>query len=255
MITLPSTPDFSLEGKKALVVGASSGIGLGAAVALARAGADVTCAARRTDKTDALVESLHLENKRASSCYLDVACVEEMQKILSGLPPFDVVVNAAGLARHAPALSVSLEDYNAVLDINLRGAFFLSQFTAQRMIDEQIKGSIIHISSQMGHVGGQLRSVYCAAKHGMEGMIKAFAIEWGKHNIRVNSIAPTFVYTELTQQTLDDPKLSSWVKENIQLTRYAEVSDIAGAVLFLAGEMSLMVTGTSILVDGGWTAA
>ncbi|MEM8824297.1 MAG: SDR family oxidoreductase, partial [Pseudomonadota bacterium] len=134
---------------------------------------------------------------------------------------------------------------------NLRTAYFLAQKVAETMSDG---GSIIQISSQMGHVGGIDRAVYCASKHGVEGMTKAMAIEWGPRNIRVNTICPTFIRTPLTQSTFDDADRRAWIESKIKLPRIAEIEDIMGAVTFLASDASAMVTGTSILVDGGWTA-
>ena len=140
------------------------------------------------------------------------------------------------------------------MDVNVRGAFFLSTVTAQAMIDAGIGGSIIHVSSQMGHVGGIDRSVYCASKHAVEGMVKALAIEWGPHNIRVNTICPTFIKTPLTEATFNNPERVEWIQSKIKLDRIGEVEDIMGSVLYLASSASALVTGSSLLVDGGWTA-
>ena len=167
---------------------------------------------------------------------------------------YDVVVNSAGLARHGPALDTTPADYDAVMGVNLRSAYFLSAWAARAMIAAQKPGSIIHISSQMGHVGGIDRAVYCASKHGLEGMVKAMAIEWGKSNVRINTVCPTFIRTPLTQATFDDPDRAAWIMEKIKLPRVGEVDDITGAVLYLASGASAMVTGTSMLIDGGWTA-
>jgi 2-deoxy-D-gluconate 3-dehydrogenase len=254
MITLPPSPSFSLHNRRALVTGASSGIGLGIATALARAGAHVVCAARRENLLNALVQALHNEKLKAQACTLDISNVKDTEHTLNNLPPFDIVVNSAGMARHGPALLTQEDDFNQVVSANLKGAYFLSTLTAQRMIDHNIKGSIIHISSQMGHIGGTERAVYCATKHGVEGMIKAMAIEWGHHDIRINSIAPTFILTELTKSSLERPEIKEWVSSKIKLPRLGEVSDIMGAALYLASDAASMVTGTSILVDGGWTA-
>ena len=158
------------------------------------------------------------------------------------------------LARHSPALDTTPADYDAVMGVNLRSAYFLSAWAARAMTAAQKPGSIIHISSQMGHVGGIDRAVYCASKHGLEGMVKAMAIEWGKSNVRINTVCPTFIRTPLTQATFDDPERAAWIMEKIKLPRVGEVDDIMGAVLYLASGASAMVTGTSMLIDGGWTA-
>ncbi|PWG16680.1 SDR family NAD(P)-dependent oxidoreductase [Salibaculum griseiflavum] len=250
---LPRTPSFRLDGKRALVTGASSGIGLGAAVALAEVGAHVVCAARGMDRLTEAVAAMTKASMSAEALPLDVASFEECRAACAGAP-FDVVVNAAGLARHSAALETRPEDYDAVMGVNLRGAYFLSTEAARAMLAAGQGGSIIHISSQMAHVGGIDRAVYCASKHGLEGMIKSMAIEWGSAGIRINSICPTFIRTPLTEQTFDDPDKVKWIEDKIKLGRVGEVEDIMGAVVYLAGDASAMVTGTSLLVDGGWTA-
>ena len=164
------------------------------------------------------------------------------------------MLNAAGLARHSPALATKPEDYDAVMALNLRSAYFLSSWTAKVLIAAGKPGSIIHISSQMGHVGGQERAVYCASKHGVEGMVKAMAIEFGPHKVRINTICPTFILTDLTQSTFDNPEKRAWIEDKIKLGRVGEIEDIMGAAVYFASDASALVTGTSLLVDGGWTA-
>lgn len=251
MTDLPRTPTFRLDGKRALVTGASSGIGQACAVALAEAGAHVTCVARGMDRLNETVAQMRAHGWSAEALALDVGDLDAMAETLAG-QKLDVVVNSAGLARHSPALDTTPEDYDAVMGVNLRAAYFLSVAAAKCMADTG--GSIIHISSQMGHVGGIDRAVYCASKHGLEGMIKSMAIEWGPQQIRINSICPTFIRTPLTAQTFDNPERAKWVKEKIKLGRIGEVEDIMGAVLYLASDASTLVTGTSLLIDGGWTA-
>lgn len=251
-MTLPKTPSFDLTGKRALVTGASSGIGLGCAVALAEAGAHVVCAARRADVLDASVAAMAAEGWSVESLILDQADVSAIEAVFE--TPFDIVLNSAGLARHSAAVETTPQDYDAVMDINVRGAYFLSSFAAKAMMAAGKSGSIIHISSQMGHVGGIERAVYCASKHAVEGMVKAMAVEWGKANIRINTICPTFIRTPLTAPTFEDPERLKWVMDKIKLPRVGEVEDIMGAALFLASDASAMVTGTSMLIDGGWTA-
>ena len=251
---LPRTPSFRLDGKRALVIGASRGIGLGCAVALAEAGAHVVCAARGEAALNETVEQLRAEGWRAEALILDVADLPGMTESLKAQVAFDVVVNSAGIARHAPALETTPDDYDAVMDVNLRGAYFLATEAARGMLREDKPGSIIQISSQMGHVGGIDRSVYCASKHAIEGMVKAMAIEWGPKKIRINSICPTFIRTPFTEATFADPDRVAWIESKIKLGRVGEVEDVMGAVVYLASEASAMVTGTSLLIDGGWTA-
>ena len=249
---LPRTPSLRLDGRRALVTGASSGIGLGAACALAEAGAHVVCAARRADVLDEAVEAMRAEGWSAEAQPLDVADVEAVRAACA--EPFDAVVNSAGLARHAPSLETEPDDFDAVADVNLRGAYFLSQATARAAKAAGRSLSIVHVSSQMAHVGGVDRAVYCATKWGLGGMTKAMAIEWGAHGIRINTVCPTFVRTPLTEATFENPERRAWVESKIKLGRVADVEDVMGAVLYLAGDASAMVTGTSLLVDGGWTA-
>lgn len=251
---LPKTPGFRLEGRRALVAGGSRGIGLGAAVALAEAGADVVIAARGADVLAQAVEAMKAAGFSAQGRVVDVTDTAEVARIFAQEGPFDILVNSAGAARHSPAMQTRPEDYDAVMAVNLRAAYFLAQQAALGMRKAGKAGSIIQISSQMGHVGGIERAVYAASKHGIEGMVKSMAIEWGPENIRVNSVCPTFIRTPLTEATFGDPQKLAWIKSKIKLPRVGVVEDIMGAVLYLAGDASGMVTGTSIMVDGGWTA-
>ena len=251
---LPRTPSFRLDGKRALVTGASSGIGQGCAVALAEAGAHVVCAARGVAKLQASVDAMIDEGWSAEVLAMDVADLYDLTCKLKAQRSFDVVVNCAGLARHTPALETDPTDYDAVMNLNLRGAYFLSIGAAKGMMADGKPGSIIHMSSQMGHVGGIERVVYCASKHGLEGMVKSMAIEWGKQQIRINTVCPTFIKTPLTAATFNDPERVAWITDKIKLDRIGEVQDIMGAVLYLGSDASALVTGTSLLIDGGWTA-
>ena len=253
-MTLPKTPSFRLDGKRALVAGASSGIGTGCAVALAEAGAHVTLAARREAPLQALADKMGAEGFSVDILPLDVADIAATDTALSANGAFDILVNSAGLARHTPALDTTPQDYDAVSDLNVKGAYFLTRAVARGLVEAQKPGSLINISSQMAHVGGIDRAVYCATKHAVEGFTKSMAIEWGKRGIRVNTICPTFIRTPLTEQTFDNPERVAWIEEKIKLGRIGEVSDIMGAVTYLASEASSLVTGTSLLIDGGWTA-
>ncbi|WP_170410135.1 SDR family NAD(P)-dependent oxidoreductase [Ruegeria atlantica] len=253
MTELPRTPSFSLSGKTALVTGASSGIGQGCAVALAEAGAHVVCAARGEDRLNDTVAALQGQGWSAEALVLDQGDLGKLKQLFE-TQNFEVVVNSAGIARHSPAIETTPEDFDVVTGVNLRSAYFLSAYAARALIDAGKPGSIIHISSQMGHVGGVDRALYCATKHGLEGMVKSMAIEWGKQGIRINTVCPTFIRTPLTQSTFDNPERSAWIMEKIKLDRVGEVEDIMGAVRYLASDASALVTGTSMLIDGGWTA-
>ncbi len=253
MTRLSRTPSFSLTGKTALVTGASSGIGLGCAAALAEAGAHVVCVARGAERLDEAVSALQAQGWSAEGRVLDQGDLTALQALFDGRA-FDVVVNSAGTARHGPAVETTPEDFDAVTDVNLRSAYFLSAYAAKALMAAGRPGSIIHISSQMGHVGGIDRALYCATKHGLEGMVKAMAIEWGKQGVRINTVCPTFIRTPLTQSTFDNPERAAWIMDKIKLNRVGEVEDIMGAVLYLASDASGLVTGTSMLIDGGWTA-
>ena len=251
-MTLPRTPSMRLDGKRAFVTGASSGIGQACAVALAEAGAHVVCAARGIEKLQTTVAEMTSEGWSVEALALDMADLVALKAAIDAQSGIDIVVNSAGIARHSPAIETTADDFDAVMGLNLRAAYFLSTLAAARM--QESGGTIIHISSQMGHVGGVDRAVYCATKHGLEGMIKAMAIEWGPKQIRINTICPTFIRTPLTAATFDDPDRVAWIAEKIKLGRVGEVEDIMGAVVYLASDASALVTGTSLLIDGGWTA-
>lgn len=250
-MTLPRTPSFRLDGRRALVTGASRGIGLGCAVALAEAGAHVVLAARGADALADVVAEMRTEDWSAEAQALDVTDLEAQAAFFAAQDPFDCLVNSAGLARHSAALDTDPDDFDAVMSVNLRAAYFLATNAAREMPEG---GSIVQISSQMGHVGGLDRAVYCASKHGVEGMTKAMAQEFGSRGIRVNSLCPTFIRTPLTEPTFADPQKRAWIMSKIKLPRVAEVEDIMGAVVFLCSPASAMVTGTGLLVDGGWTS-
>jgi NAD(P)-dependent dehydrogenase (short-subunit alcohol dehydrogenase family) len=254
MPDFPRTPTFDLHRKKALITGASSGIGLACAVALAEHGAEVTLAARSREKLTEVAAQMTSENWNANILPIDVSDLSETAKAVADHGPFDILVNSAGQARHSPATDTTAEDFDAVMNINLKGAYFLTQAVAKGLLAAGKSGSLINISSQMAHVGGMERAVYCASKHAVEGFTKAMAIEFGPSKIRINTICPTFILTPLTQPTFDDPEKRAWVLDKIKLGRVGKVEDIMGAVVYLASDASALVTGTSVMVDGGWTA-
>jgi NAD(P)-dependent dehydrogenase (short-subunit alcohol dehydrogenase family) len=251
---LPRTPSFRLDGKRALVTGASSGIGLGAAAALADAGAQVTLVARRATELEAVRDAIRATGAQATALPLDITDIAATEAAIAAHGPFDVLVNSAGLARHAPALDTTPQDYDAVTALNVRAAYFLTRATARGLIAAGKPGSLINVSSQMGHVGGPDRAVYCATKHALEGMTRAMALEWAPHGIRVNTLCPTFIRTPLGEQTLQDPAKRAWILSKIKLGRVGEIEDLMGPVVFLASDASALMTGTHLIVDGGWTA-
>ncbi|OYW61714.1 MAG: 3-oxoacyl-ACP reductase [Azorhizobium sp. 32-67-21] len=251
---LPRTPSFSLAGRRALVTGAGRGIGLAAAAALAQAGAHVVLAARTLEEVEAAAAALAAEGGSAEALRLDVTDLPRMQETLAGLPAFDVLVNNAGTNKPSGFLEVSVENFDLVMSINVRAAYFVAQAVAQGMAAAGRGGSIIHISSQMGHVGGARRSIYCASKWAMEGFSKAMAIDLAPHRIRVNTLAPTFIQTPMTRPFFEDETFRASVLSKIKLGRIGEVEDLMGAIVFLASDASALMTGSSLVVDGGWTA-
>jgi NAD(P)-dependent dehydrogenase (short-subunit alcohol dehydrogenase family) len=251
---LPKTPSFGLRGKRALVTGAGRGIGLAAAAALAEAGAHVTLCARTNEEIAAAASAIRDTGGEAEACVLDVTKLNEVNAFIAGSEPYDILVNNAGTNRPAPFVDVTSEDFDLIFDINVRAAFFMAQAVARRLISAGRPGSIIQISSQMGHVGSPRRSVYCASKHALEGMTKAMALELAPHNIRVNSLAPTFVETAMTRPYFENPEFRNFVLGKIKLGRVAQLEDLMGGIVFLASDAASMMTGSSLVIDGGWTA-
>src|SRR5215472_11903186 len=248
---LPRTPSLRLDGRRALVPGAGRGIGLAAAAALAQAGAHVVLAARTSAEIAAAARQICVEGGTAEAVVLDLTDLAAVRAAIDAQPPFDVLVNNAGTNRPAPFLEVTEQDYDAITTLNQRAAFFVAQAVARRMVQAGNGGSIIHISSQMGHVGGARRTVYCMSKHGIEGLTKAMAIDLAPYNIRVNSIGPTFIDTPLTRPFWNDKAFHSDVIRRIKLGRLGTVEDLMGAVVFLASGAAAMITGTCLLIDGG----
>src|ERR1700704_5834339 len=253
-IELAASPSFRLDGKRALVTGGGRGIGLAAASARAQAGAHVTLAARTLAEIEAAAPGIRARGDKADAMQLDVTRLDAVRRTVAAAEPFDVLVNNAGTNRPADLMDVKVEDFDAIFALNVRAAFFAAQAVARRLLEAKRAGSIINISSQMGHVGAARRSVYCASKHAMEGFTKAMAIELAPHGVRVNTEGPTFLETPLTKPFFDNAAFKAEVLAKIKLGRLGKVEDVLGAVLFLASDASALVTGTSIVVDGGWTA-
>jgi NAD(P)-dependent dehydrogenase (short-subunit alcohol dehydrogenase family) len=251
---LPIAPGFRLDGLRALVTGAGRGIGLGCAAALADAGAATTLCARGAADIEAAVAQINASGGQAEAAVLDVTDLSAVADFFRSRAPFAVLVNNVGTNRPKHMTEVTPEDYDAVMNLNLRSSFFVAQHAARRLIETKQSGSLIHMGSQMGHVGGASRSLYCASKWGLEGMSKAFALDLAKYGIRSNTIAPTFIETPMTRPFLADPAFRDAVIAKIKLGRLGTVEDLMGAVVFLASGASALMTGTSIVVDGGWTA-
>ena len=251
---LPRTPSMRLDGRRALVTGAGRGIGLAAAAALAQAGAEVVLAARSADEIEAAAAAIRAAGGQARALVLDVLDVDATARAIAAEGPFHALVNNAGTNRPAAFTDVTVEDFDAIMALNLRAAFFAAQAVARGMIGAGIEGAIVHMSSQMGHVGGTRRTVYCASKWAMEGMARAMAIDLGPHRIRVNTICPTFIETPLTRPFFEDPDFLALVLGKIKLGRLGQVEDLMGAVVFLCSDAAALMTGSSLMVDGGWTA-
>jgi NAD(P)-dependent dehydrogenase (short-subunit alcohol dehydrogenase family) len=254
-VTLPITPSFRLDGRRAIVTGAGRGIGLAAAAALGEVGADVTLVSRTASEVEAAAALIGAKgNGAATAAVLDVSDIAAVKTFFAARPSFNILVNNAGTNRPKPMWDVSEEDYDAVYDLNVKSAFFVAQACVQKMLAEGAHGSLIHIGSQMGHVGGPNRSLYCGSKWALEGMNKAFALDLAAHGIRSNTIAPTFIETPLTKPYFADPDFKASVLSKIKLGRLGHVEDLMGAVVFLASDASALMTGTSMIIDGGWTA-
>jgi NAD(P)-dependent dehydrogenase (short-subunit alcohol dehydrogenase family) len=252
---LPAPPQFRLEGRKALVTGASRGIGLAAAAALADAGAEVTLVARQAADLEAACAAIRARGGRCHALVLDVTDSAAVDAALAGRGPFQVLVNNAGTNRPKPLAQTPDEDIDAILDLNVKAAFYVSRVVTRELTAAGLPGSVINVSSQMGHVGGPRRTLYCASKHALEGFTKALAWELGRQNIRVNTLCPTFLETEMTRPMFADTAFREWTLERSALGRLGQLEEIGGAVVFLASDASSLVTGSALMLDGGWTAA
>ena len=251
---LARAPSFRLDGKRALVTGGGRGIGLAAASALAKAGAHVTVAARTKGEIEEAAAAIRGRGQQAEALQLDVTDVDAVRRAIEAAAPFQILVNNAGMNRPALLPDVTVEDFDAIFTLNVRAAFFMAQAVARRLIAAELQGSIINVSSQMGHVGAARRTVYCASKHAMEGFTKAMAIELAPHGIRVNSLGPTFLETPMTKPFFENKAFRDEVLSKIKLGRLGQLDELTGAIVFLASDASSLMTGSALILDGGWTA-
>jgi NAD(P)-dependent dehydrogenase (short-subunit alcohol dehydrogenase family) len=249
---------FRLDGRSALVTGAGRGIGRACAMALAQAGAEVWLAARSRDEIERVAAAVRGAGGKAHAEVCDVTSPQQVRELIAKIPLLDVLVNNAGSNIPEPFIEVSEAHLDRLLELNVRAAFLVAQAAAKKMLEAPERkargGAILHMSSQMGHVGAPNRSVYCLTKHALEGLTKAMALELAPHGIRVVSIAPTFVETPMTRPMLARPEFGEWVRSRIPGGRVGQPEEVAAAVVFAASPAASLLTGTSLIVDGGWTA-
>jgi NAD(P)-dependent dehydrogenase (short-subunit alcohol dehydrogenase family) len=253
-----AAPGSGLEGRAALVTGAGRGIGRSCALALAGAGAEVWLMARTGDEIDQVAAEVRAAGGKAHAAACDVTDTQAMRKVVAAIPVLDVLVNNAGFNIPEPFVEVSEEHLDRLLALNVRAAFLVAQAAAQKMLEAPDRkargGAILHMSSQMGHVGAPNRTVYCLTKHALEGLTKAMALELATQGIRVLSIAPTFVETPLYRKMAERPEFAAWVQGRIPMARVGQAEEVASAVVFAASSAASLMTGTSLVIDGGWTA-
>jgi len=248
------TAPFDLSDQTILVTGAGRGLGRSAALMLAESGADIVAISRTLSELETLKTEVEAAGRACQIASLDVTDRAAVRTFIDGLDALHGVINNAGWNNPQHALDVEDESFDRIMDINLRAAFTVAQAVAKKFVALEVPGSIVNMSSQMGHVGGPLRSAYCMSKFGLEGMTKAMAIDLAEHGIRVNTVAPTFVATPLAGPFLENPEFRSFVLGSIPMGKLATEDQIAGACVYLCAPVSAMTTGTSIIVDGGWTA-
>lgn len=253
-MALPEAPTFRVDGKRALVTGGGRGIGLAAATALANAGAHVTLLARTLDEIEASAAAICERGGEAQALALDICDLNAVAEAVRNSEAFDILVNNAGTNRPAALVDMSVAEFDFVMNLNVRAAYFVTQAVVRRLIETDRPGSIINISSQMAFVGGVGRTVYCASKAAIEGLTRAMAIELGPRRIRINSLCPTVTETPLMESILAEETFRANALSRIALGRLGQVEDLMGAIVFLASDASIMMTGSSLIVDGGWTA-
>jgi NAD(P)-dependent dehydrogenase (short-subunit alcohol dehydrogenase family) len=250
-------PSFSIQNKTAIITGASKGLGRGIAKALAAAGAKVAVTARNREELEELVSEIHAEGGTAKAFYLDVREVTQIGNVFQQVADYygslDIVVNNAGLGDAKLAEEVTEQFWDEMMDVNLKGVFFCCQ-AAGRIMLKQGYGKIINMSSQLSVVGAPEASVYSASKGGVNQLTKTLALEWSSRGVNINAVGPTFIYTPGTAARLDTPEIKQDIISRIPIGRTGSINDVAGAVIFLASPASDMITGTLLLVDGGWTA-
>ncbi|OZI21410.1 3-oxoacyl-ACP reductase [Bordetella genomosp. 9] len=252
---LPAFSGFRLDGKRALVTGGGRGLGLASGVALARAGAHVTLAARSAAELQAARDAIRAEGGSADFMVLDVTDPAAVKREIDSRAAFHVLVNNAGMNRPRLLTDTPDEDIDAVFTLNVKAAFYVAREVARGLQAQGLPGSIINVSSQMGLVGSPRRTLYCASKHALEGMSKALAWELGAAGIRVNTLCPTFIDTALTAPMFADPAFRNFVIDRIALGRLGRVEEVMGPIVFLASDASSLMTGSALVLDGGWTAA
>ena len=250
--------NYNLKNKYAVVTGAGKGLGRACAIALAEAGANLIIISRTKKDLDEVSKKIRKFRSKCKSYVCDITNFNDIKKIINEQSRIDILINNAGNNIPAHFTKVKTKDMEYLVKINTIATFNLAQLCALKMIKsknrKKLGGSIINMSSQMGHVGGPIRSVYNMTKFGLEGLTKGMSIDLAKYNIRVNTVCPTFVVTPMTKKFLKSNKFKNEVLNNIPLGRFAELSDVASAAVFLASDAASMITGTSLLVDGGWTA-
>lgn len=249
-------PSFRLDGKVALVTGAGTGLGAAIAIGLAESGAEVLLVGRTQASLDATSAEVTARGATARAIVCDVTNSTAIRQVIAALPRLDVLINNAGTNFPESFVDVSDEHLDTMLDLNVRAAFVVAQAAAQKMLEDTSRkdAAIINISSQMGHVGSPNRTVYCMTKHAIEGLTKAMGVELAPKKIRVNSIGPTFTDTPLVQRVVDTPAKREFVMSRIPMGRLASLEDMMAAAVFLASPAAAMITGTHLIVDGGWTA-
>jgi NAD(P)-dependent dehydrogenase (short-subunit alcohol dehydrogenase family) len=249
---------FRLDGKTALITGAGRGIGRAVALALAAAGAELVLVSRTASQLEGVAGEIAQQGGRARALPLDVTDSARVRDAVAGLGRLDILVNNAGVNRPQPFLDVDEETLDRLLTLNVRAAFLVAQAAARLMVaptGAKTGGVIVNMSSQMGHVGSERdRTVYVMTKHAIEGLTKAMAVELAPKGVRVVSIAPTFIDTPLVRPFFDDPTFRKWVLDHIPLGRLGTAEEVAHAVVFLASPAAALITGSSLLADGGWTA-
>ena len=253
-MNFPTTPSFRLDKTRALITGASKGIGLGASIALSEAGSEVVMVSRTEKDLKKIKDHICQKGNKAYYKVLDVNKTRNVANFISKEKPFDILINNAGTNIPSSLIDTQKKDFDYLISLNIKSVINLTRCVVKKMLLNKIKGSIINVSSQMGHVGAINRTTYCTTKFAIEGFTKSLSLELAQHGIRVNSICPTFIETPMTDPFFKDKKFKKETLLKIPLKRLGRVEDLMGSFVFLASDSSLLITGTSLLIDGGWTA-